>query len=122
MSSGSGLKRLYYKAFAEAKPPALSQRFVEGTMLTEFAAMIAIDWADQKHAWAMQTGTSKVETGAIDHTPEAIDVWAAELQILQPAHALLGLDGHARRIHFSLQGIAPLEFTSSPELDGRQSE
>ncbi|HLI84620.1 MAG TPA: transposase, partial [Bryobacteraceae bacterium] len=26
-----------------------------------------------------QAGTSKVETGAIDHTPEAIDVWAAEL-------------------------------------------
>src|SRR5215813_7596779 len=27
MSSGSGLKRLYYKAFAEAKPLALSQRW-----------------------------------------------------------------------------------------------
>src|SRR5262245_36122602 len=50
-------------------------------MPTEFAAMIAIDWADQKHAWAMQTGTSKVETGAIDHTPEAIEVWAAELRM-----------------------------------------
>ena len=50
-------------------------------MPTEFAAMIAIDWADQKHAWAMQAGTSKVETGTIDHTPEAIDVWAAELRM-----------------------------------------
>src|SRR5215471_1915252 len=50
-------------------------------MPTEFAAMIAIDWADQKHAWAMQTETSKVETGAIDHTPEAVDVWAAELRL-----------------------------------------
>jgi transposase len=50
-------------------------------MPTEFAAMIAIDWADQKHAWAMQTGTSTVEAGAIDHTPEAIDVWAAELRM-----------------------------------------
>lgn len=50
-------------------------------MPTDFAAMIAIDWADQKHAWAMQAGTSKVETGAIDHTPEAIDVWAAELRM-----------------------------------------
>ena len=47
-------------------------------MPTEFAAIIAIDWADQKHAWSMQAGTSKVETGAIDHTPEAIEVWAAE--------------------------------------------
>jgi len=50
-------------------------------MPTEFAAIIAIDWADQKHAWAMQAGTSKVETGAIDHTPEAIEVWAAELRM-----------------------------------------
>jgi hypothetical protein len=29
MSSGSGLKRLYYKAFAEAKPPALISTFLE---------------------------------------------------------------------------------------------
>ena len=50
-------------------------------MPTEFAALIAIDWADQKHAWAMQAGTSKVEIGAIDHTPEAIDVWAAEVRM-----------------------------------------
>ncbi len=50
-------------------------------MTTEFAAMVAIDWADQTHAWAMQTGTSKVETGAIEHTPEAIDMWAAELRM-----------------------------------------
>lgn len=50
-------------------------------MPTEFAAMVAIDWADQKHAWALQAGTSKVETGAIEHTPEAIDVWAAELRM-----------------------------------------
>ncbi len=49
-------------------------------MSTEFATIIAIDWADQKHAWAMQTETSKVETGVIDHTPEAIDAWAAALR------------------------------------------
>jgi transposase len=50
-------------------------------MPTEFAALVAMDWADQKHAWALQAGTSKVETGAIDHTPEAIEVWAAELRM-----------------------------------------
>ena len=51
-------------------------------MPTEFAAIVAIDWADQKHAWAMQIAAeSKVETGTIDHTPEAIDVWAAELRM-----------------------------------------
>jgi transposase len=51
-------------------------------MQTEFAALIAIDWADWKHAWALQLpGSSDRETGTIDHTPEAVDVWAAELRL-----------------------------------------
>jgi Transposase len=51
-------------------------------MQTEFAALIAIDWADRKHAWALQIpGSSNRETGTVDHTPEAVDVWAAELRL-----------------------------------------
>ena len=46
----------------------------------DFAAFIGIDWADQRHAWALQT-TAKgaIEHGDIDHTPEAVDAWATEL-------------------------------------------
>jgi len=51
-------------------------------MQTEFAAFVAIDWADQKHAWTLQkAGSSERETGTIDHTPEAVEVWAAELRL-----------------------------------------
>jgi transposase len=51
-------------------------------MQTEFAALVAIDWADQKHAWALQIpGSSDRETGTIDHTPKAVEVWAAELRL-----------------------------------------
>jgi transposase len=51
-------------------------------MQTEFAALIAIDWADQKHAWALEIpGSSRRESGTIDHTPEAVDVWATELRL-----------------------------------------
>src|SRR5215469_2438015 len=51
-------------------------------MPTEFAALVAIDGADQKHAWALQVpGSSNRESGTIDHTPEAIDVWATELRL-----------------------------------------
>ena len=51
-------------------------------METEFAAFVAIDWADQKHAWMLQVqGSSDREAGTIDHTPEAVDVWAAELRL-----------------------------------------
>ena len=46
----------------------------------EFAAFVGIDWADQKHAWALQIpGHVEVEHGDLDHTPEAVEVWAAEL-------------------------------------------
>lgn len=48
MPPGSGLKRLYYKAFAEAS--RLPNLNLEKTMQTEFAALVAIDWGDQKHA------------------------------------------------------------------------
>jgi transposase len=51
-------------------------------MQTEFAALVAIDWADRKHAWALQiSGSPERETGTIDHTPEAVEVWASELRL-----------------------------------------
>ena len=47
---------------------------------TEFAAFIGIDWADRKHAWALQGECGRsIEQGELDHTPEAVDFWAAEL-------------------------------------------
>ena len=51
-------------------------------MDNEFAAYVAIDWADQKHAWALEAADSASrQSGSLDHTPEAVDVWAAELQL-----------------------------------------
>lgn len=43
----------------------------------EFAAFIAIDWADREHAWAMEVaGSGLRERGKVEHTPEAIEAWA----------------------------------------------
>jgi transposase len=51
-------------------------------MENQFAAFVAIDWADQKHAWMLQVAESpERQSGNIDHTPEAVDVWAAELRL-----------------------------------------
>ena len=48
---------------------------------TEFAAFVALDWADQKHAWAMQAaGPARVQYGELENTPEAVEVWASELE------------------------------------------
>jgi hypothetical protein len=45
-----------------------------------FAAFVAVDWADQKHAWALQVaGSTRIEQGEVEHTPEAIEACAAEL-------------------------------------------
>jgi transposase len=45
-----------------------------------FAAFVALDWADQKHAWALQAADStQIEQGQVENTPEALEAWAAAL-------------------------------------------
>jgi transposase len=45
-----------------------------------WAAFIGLDWGSQKHAWILQlAGGGKPQQGVVDHTPEAIAVWAADL-------------------------------------------
>ena len=47
----------------------------------DWAAFIAVDWADQKHDWAMEVpGESIRERGQVAHTPEALDAWVAQLR------------------------------------------
>src|SRR5438093_11725892 len=46
-----------------------------------YAAFIAIDWADQKHAFSLQeAGQSKKETGTLEQKPEVIGSWVAKLR------------------------------------------
>ena len=45
-----------------------------------WAAFVAMDWGSQKHAWILQPAAGgKPESGFVDNTPEAIAIWAAEL-------------------------------------------
>jgi transposase len=45
-----------------------------------FAAFVGIDWADQKQVWCLQTADSqKRESGELEHTSEAVEVWVAQL-------------------------------------------
>ncbi len=50
-----------------------------GAETQSYAACIGLDWADQKHFWSMRTADGKLTRGQLDNTPEAIEVWAAEL-------------------------------------------
>jgi hypothetical protein len=44
-----------------------------------YAAWIGLDWADQKHFWSMRTADGKLQRGQLDNTPEAIKIWASDL-------------------------------------------
>lgn len=47
----------------------------------QFAAFIAIDWADQTHAYSLKAaGDNKKETGTLEHKPEVIGPWIAKLR------------------------------------------
>ena len=47
----------------------------------EFAALVGIDWADKKHYWSLSTASGRTERGTLDNTPEAVEVWMAELRL-----------------------------------------
>ena len=51
-----------------------------GSPEPEWAAFVAIDWADKKHAWSLYVaGAPKREHGEIEHSPEAIHIWISQL-------------------------------------------
>lgn len=46
-----------------------------------YAAFIAIDWADQTHAYSLKVaGEKKKETGTLEQKPEVIGAWVAKLR------------------------------------------
>jgi transposase len=46
-----------------------------------FAAFLGIDWGDKNNAWALQVeGSSQIEQGELEQTPEAIHEWALALR------------------------------------------
>jgi transposase len=47
----------------------------------EFAAFVALDWADREHAWSLEAPGMKRERGKLQQTPEAIAAWAAGLAL-----------------------------------------
>jgi transposase len=41
---------------------------------------VGIDWADKKHVWSLRAADSeKRESGELEHTPEAVETWVAQL-------------------------------------------
>ena len=47
----------------------------------EFAALVGFDWGDRHHHWALQPANASApsSSGCLENTPEAIELWAAQL-------------------------------------------
>ena len=94
-----GLKRILkmrtcnvsYKDFAGSKPAWLfrpnqrrlmnhSDLQLRSSTNEPFAALVGLDWADEKHAVALlATGSQIPEHTTLEHTPEALSDWVAQL-------------------------------------------
>src|SRR5829696_3031104 len=49
--------------------------------MTDFAALLGIDWADRKHDLCLiDTVTGKREASTLPHSPRAIEEWAVALR------------------------------------------
>jgi hypothetical protein len=104
MLSGSGL---HYKLFERTRSAREKEGFRPMTKLcssaapTEWAAFVAIDWADQKHYWALTRAASEeVEHGQLDATPEGVEAWAAGLNARFSGRPNRGLSGTEAREHW----------------------
>jgi transposase len=92
------VSRLCYKDFEQQSQPALRKKeegigeeIFTGKLIMamkngenqepQFAAFLAIDWADQKHVWSLQSADSTIrEQGEVEQTPEAIEAWVAQMR------------------------------------------
>ena len=58
-------------------------------MTESYAAWLGIDWADEKHRWALQVaGQTRIEQGELDHTPEAVEHFLVDLATRFPGQRI----------------------------------
>lgn len=82
----------------------------------EFAALLALDWADREHAWALQIpGRSQREQGKLEHTPEAIEAWATQLAVRFPGQLVaVAVEQSRGALFYALRKYAHLVLYSVP--------
>ena len=83
----------------------------EAEKTDEYAALIGLDWATEKHdicVWDAATG--EVRQRVVDHTPEALAEWLCELQARYPGRRLaLCLEQSRGALIYALMGHAFLD-------------
>jgi transposase len=71
----------------------------------EFAALVALDWGERKHAWVLEDGSSgKRERGVLEQRPETIQAWAMSLARRYPGQRVaVGLEQKRGAVVYALQ-------------------
>ena len=82
-----------------------------GTGEPEYAAYVALDWADREHAWVLEeAGGGKRESGKLKQTPESIEAWAAGLATRFGGRPIaVGLEQSRGALIYALQAYGHLE-------------
>jgi transposase len=73
------------------------------------AAWLGIDWADEKHLWAMQVVShpTRIEQGEVEHTPEALEQFAGALAARFPGQSIgIALEQSRGALLFTLSKYA----------------
>jgi transposase len=80
-------------------------------MEQEYAVRLALDWADRKHAWAMQvTGEHRTEQGELEHTPEAVEQFVVALAARFPGRKIaVALEQRKGALFYMLAKYASLD-------------
>lgn len=84
---------------------------VEAEKTAEYAALIGLDWASEKHdIWLWDVATGENRHRVVDHTPEALAEWLGELQARYPGQRLaLCLEQSRGALIYALMGHAFLD-------------
>lgn len=82
----------------------------------QFAAFVAIDWADQEHVWCLQAaGSEHREQGKVKNTPEEVEAWISRLcQRFPTAPIALAIEKCRGRLILLLSKYAQLHLYPIP--------
>src|SRR5215467_1878474 len=80
-------------------------------------------WTDRKHFWTMRTADGSEQRGDLDNTPEAIQVWAADLEQRFPGRLIAVALEQARRLdRHAFQVCPPGVGSYSPQYPHQLSQ
>lgn len=80
-------------------------------MKTEYAVLVGLDWADQKHVLCYrETATGQTETRSLEQRPEQINEWIVDLMAKHPGGRIaVCLEQSRGPVIYALMGYAELD-------------